>query len=103
MSAERQFTGDDQRRDDPRFSVESRRHAQNFAAEIAPLAAARSASVAQLVIAWTLQQPGITFALCGARNPAQAIDNARAGELALGSDELAMIDRAAAAHLVAIA
>ncbi|KQW86110.1 aldo/keto reductase [Devosia sp. Root413D1] len=103
VSAERQFTGDDQRRDDPRFSVENRRHAQAFAAEIAPLAAARNASVAQLVIAWTLQQPGITFALCGARNPAQAIDNARAGELVLGGDELAVIDRAAAAHLVAIA
>jgi len=103
VSAERQFTGDDQRRDDPRFSVENRCHAQAFAAEIAPLAAARGASVAQLVIAWTLQQPGISFALCGARNPAQAIDNARAGELVLGSDELAVIDRAATAHLVAIA
>ncbi len=103
VAAERQFTGDDQRRDDPRFSVENRRSALGFAAEIAPLAAARGASVAQLVIAWTLQQPGISFALCGARNPAQAIDNARAGELALGSDELAAIDRAAAQHLMAIA
>ena len=34
---------------------------------------------AQIVIAWTLPQPGITFALCGARNPEQAIENARAG------------------------
>lgn len=103
VSADREFTGDDQRRDDPRFCVENRRHALAFAAEIAPLAAAEGASVAQLVIAWTLQQPGITFALCGARNPAQAIDNARAGELELSGDDLATIDRAAAAHLVAIA
>jgi aryl-alcohol dehydrogenase-like predicted oxidoreductase len=103
VAAERQFTGDDQRRDDPRFGVENRRHALAFAAELALLAAARGASVAQLVIAWTLQQPGIGFALCGARNPAQAIDNARAGELALDSDELAVIDRAAAVHLAAIA
>ncbi len=103
VSAERQFTGDDQRRDDPRFGVENRRRALDFAAAVAPLATARDASVAQLVIAWTLQQPGISFALCGARNPAQAIDNARAGALALGGDELAVIDRAAALHLVAIA
>ena len=39
--------------------------------------------MAQIVIAWTLAQPGITFALCGARNPEQALDNARAGEIAL--------------------
>jgi len=103
VAVERQFTGDDQRRDDPRFSVENRRHALAFAVELAPLAAAKGASVAQLVIAWTLQQPGITFALCGARNPAQAIDNARAGELTLSGDDLTAIDRAAATHLMAIA
>ena len=41
-------------------------------AEIAPIAEAHGATPAQIVIAWTLQQPGITFALCGARNPEQA-------------------------------
>ncbi len=39
--------------------------------EIAPVAEAHSASPAQVVIAWTLEQPGITFALCGARNPSR--------------------------------
>ena len=50
-------------------------------------------------IAWTLAQPGVTFALCGARNPAQALDNARAGMLRLGADDLSAIDTAVAAKL----
>ena len=66
---------------------------------IQPISEQHKASMAQIVIAWTLAQPGITFALCGARNPEQAIDNARAGEIRLGSDELAVIDKAIAMHL----
>ncbi|TIQ24661.1 MAG: aldo/keto reductase, partial [Mesorhizobium sp.] len=55
-----------------------------------------------IVIAWTLAQPGITFALCGARSAAQARDNARAGEISLSAAELTAIDAAVAGHLVAI-
>src|SRR5690606_5927808 len=73
VSATRVFADDDQRVADPRFSPTNRQHAADFAAALMPLAAKHKASVAQLVIAWTLAQPGITFALCGARDPAQAI------------------------------
>jgi aryl-alcohol dehydrogenase-like predicted oxidoreductase len=62
----------------------------------------QGASVAQIVIAWTLAQPGVTFALCGARNPAQAIDNARAGEIRLASEDLSTIDDAMTAWLSAM-
>jgi methylglyoxal reductase len=103
IAADRAFTGDDQRREDPRFSPANRRRALEFAAELAPVAHAHGASVAQLVIAWTLRQPGIAFALCGARNPAQAIENARAGEIELGSSALEAISRAAETHLAAVA
>lgn len=102
IGPDRQFEGDDQRRTDPRFSQENRKHAASFAAAIRPLAEAHAASVAQVVIAWTLQQPGITFGLCGARNPAQALDNARAGMLALSAADLAAIDAAIATHLVGL-
>jgi methylglyoxal reductase len=54
------------------------------------------------VIGWTLRQRGIDFALCGARNPAQAVENARAGAIALSDDEMSAIDRAAADHLAGI-
>ena len=48
----------------------------------------------------TLAQQGVTFALCGARNPAQALDNARAGTIRFDPDDLAGINAAIAATLV---
>jgi aryl-alcohol dehydrogenase-like predicted oxidoreductase len=102
VGPDREFEGDDLRRDDPRFSTENRRRAVAFAAEIAPLAAAHGASVAELVIAWTLRQPGITFALCGARTPLQARQNARAGSLMLEDDAIDKITNSMGRHLKGI-
>ena len=51
------------------------------------------------MIAWTLRQPGITFALCGARNPEQARENARAGTIRSSTIDLDRIDAAARDHL----
>ncbi|MDB5588180.1 MAG: aldo/keto reductase [Devosia sp.] len=102
IGAGRQFEGDDQRLGNPRFSAENRQFVAQFAAALQPLADQHQASIAQLVIAWTLQQRGITFALCGARDPRQARDNARAGTLMLATDELAAIDAARTSYLSAI-
>lgn len=44
--------------------------------------------LAQLVIAWTAQQHGITHILCGARNENQVKENARGGEIILEKDDL---------------
>ena len=54
-------------------------------------------TLGQLVIGWTIAQPGITCALCGARKPADAIENARAGDLRLDAADLARIRRDAKA------
>jgi aryl-alcohol dehydrogenase-like predicted oxidoreductase len=102
VSSTRSFEGDDQRAGNPRFSMENRQRAADFAAALAPVAEQYGATVAQLVIAWTLNQPGITFALCGARDPAHARDNARAASLSLDAAALAHIEAARAAHLAAI-
>ncbi|MDI7860373.1 aldo/keto reductase [Rhizobiaceae bacterium n13] len=99
IGPDRAFSGDDQRKDNPRFSVANRQKARDFSDAIRPVAERHSASIAQTVIAWTLAQPGVTFALCGARNPAQAIDNARAGTLRLSPEDLAAIDAALAVKL----
>jgi methylglyoxal reductase len=48
-------------------------------------------SLAQLAIAWALAQPGITVALCGARHPEQAIENAVGGDLVLDDVDIARI------------
>ena len=99
VGPDRIFSGDDQRKENPRFSVANRQKAKDFSDAIRPVAERHDASIAQLVIAWTLAQPGITFALCGARNPAQALDNARAGTLRLSVGDLEAIDAALSAKL----
>lgn len=99
IGADRVFSGDDQRKNNPRFSVGNRQKATAFADTIRPMAEKHSATIAQTVIAWTLAQPGVTFALCGARNPAQAMDNARAGTIRLDAADLAAIDTAIAVKL----
>lgn len=99
IGPERTFSGDDQRKDNPRFSVANRTKVAAFAEAIRPIAEKQNATIAQTVIAWTLAQPGITFALCGARNPAQAIDNAKAGTIRLDVGDIAAIDAAIAAKL----
>jgi len=99
MGPDRVFEGDDQRKDNPRLSLRNREKVARLMASIDPIAQAHGATRAQIVIAWTLQQPGITFSLCGARDEKQAVENAKAGLLRLDSDEIAMITAAVTTHL----
>lgn len=45
-------------------------------------------SLSQLVIAWTVAQDGITFALCGARKAEHSMENAGAGDLVLTVEDM---------------
>ena len=99
IGPERAFSGDDLRKDNPRFSVANRKKVARFLTSIAPIGEAHDATPAQIIIAWTLQQPGITFSLCGARNADQARENAKAGRVALGTRDIDAITAAAAACL----
>ncbi len=99
IGPDRVFTGDDQRRDSRRFSAANRQKVAELMSAIAPIAEAHGATLPQIVIAWTVHQPGITFSLCGARNAAQAIENAEAGRLCLKAEEIAEIDRQVRKHL----
>jgi methylglyoxal reductase len=99
ITADRTFAGDDQRRDNPRFSSENRSRVDRLMCTIRPIAEAHGVSPAQVVIAWTLAQPGLTFALCGARNPDQARENAGAGHLRLSATDIETIGLAAKTHL----
>lgn len=100
IGPDRVFAGDDQRKDNPRFSAANRAKVADLMDAIAPLADAHGATKAQIVIAWTLQQPGITFSLCGARDAGQAEENAAAGRLRLSPEDVGTIGRAAARHLI---
>ena len=55
-------------------------------------------SVAQIVIRWTVQRPGITAALCGAKRPEQIQDNAQALTWSMTAEHVARIDNAIAAR-----
>ncbi|WLP56324.1 aldo/keto reductase [Agrobacterium fabrum] len=100
VGPERVFAEDDQRHGNPRFSQANRQKIARLMAVLEPLAAAHGASVAQVVIAWTVAQPGITFSLCGARDPAQAVENAAAARLRLTESELALISAGVTEYLV---
>jgi aryl-alcohol dehydrogenase-like predicted oxidoreductase len=99
IGPEREFKGDDLRKTNPRFSEENRRKIHIFAEGLEPIAKGYDLTVAQLVIAWTLAQPGITFALCGARNPAQATENAKAGQAIISEADLSRISGLVDSHV----
>jgi methylglyoxal reductase len=102
VGPERVFAGDDQRKGNPRFSQANREKIARLTRGLEPVAEAHGASIAQVVIAWTIAQPGITFSLCGARDPAQAVENAAAARLRLAENELALISAGVAEHLVGL-
>ena len=99
VGPERVFNPGDQRIGDERFTVENRKKAAKLLESFTDIAKAHSASLAQLVAAWTFSQRGCSHILAGARNIKQAQENARAGSIVLTKDELAemngLVDRLA--------
>jgi aryl-alcohol dehydrogenase-like predicted oxidoreductase len=92
----REFGEGDQRRFKPRFKPENVQQVLGMLEPVRAVAERHQAEVAQVVIAWTLGRPGCSHVLCGARNPEQAVGNARAGELELSAGEINAIDDAVA-------
>ena len=102
IGPERQFSGDDLRKDNPRFSLSNRQKVSRLMGDIRPIAERHGATLAQTVIAWTVQQPRITFSLCGARDRRQAEENAAAGRIRLSADEISEIETHARRHLTGL-
>lgn len=63
-----------------------------FLENIKPLADDKGVTLGQLVLRWTIDKPGITIALAGARNAEQAVQNAKAVGIKLSVDEMAFIN-----------
>ncbi|PDP88734.1 aldo/keto reductase [Glycomyces fuscus] len=57
-----------------------------------PLAAEAGLSLAQLAVAWVLQNPNVSAAIIGASRPEQVEDNVKAAGVRLDADLLAKID-----------
>ena len=85
------FSEGDNRVDSSYFRGENLTRINRLLDEFRPMAEERDASLAQLVIRWTLQRPGITIALVGARDARQAVENAQAMQICLSEGEMAFI------------
>jgi aryl-alcohol dehydrogenase-like predicted oxidoreductase len=80
----------------PMFQGEEWQKNQDLIDELRTIAAEIGRSVAQVVINWTIHQPGIASALCGAKRPWQNQENAGGAGWRLSDEHLARIDAALA-------
>jgi aryl-alcohol dehydrogenase-like predicted oxidoreductase len=87
-----QLAEGDHRKNSRYFKAENISKINDFLGKIEPIARDHNASLAQLVLYWTIHQPGITMALAGARNPQQVEDNARAADIRLSDQEMKIIN-----------
>jgi len=94
MTADYKFEEGDHRKGNKFFSPESIEKTNAFLAKIKPLADEKNATLSQLVLRWTVERPGITITLAGARNEKQAVQNAEAINVKLNADEIQFINTA---------
>jgi len=97
IDRQRTFAETDLRHASPRFSPRARDAVQATLAAVKALSRDRGVPTEQLVLAWTLAQPGVSHVLAGTRSVEQAAINAAAGNLELSADELGVVDAAASA------
>jgi methylglyoxal reductase len=91
VGMDREFRPDEFRMNEawnPWFVPANRRRVLDLLAGWKDLTEKYDCTLAQLVIAWTAAQPGVTHVLAGARTEAQVRDNAQAGSLTIDPDDL---------------
>ncbi|HEX2474932.1 MAG TPA: aldo/keto reductase [Lacipirellulaceae bacterium] len=117
LPRDHQFHDRDSRRNYPMYHGDEWQKNQDFVERLRVAASLRDAdsvvrgspdpahtvTVAQLVINWTINQPGITSALCGAKRRWQIEELAGAMGWTLSGAQLAMIDAALAKRGAAVA
>ena len=86
----------DSRRKYPMFQGEEYRKNLDFVDVLRSIAAMSGHTVAQLVVNWTIHQPGVTSALCGAKRPEQLRDTAQAAHWHMSPEQTDRIEKALA-------
>lgn len=61
--------------------------------KLSKMADERNVTLSQIVLNWTVRQPGITCALAGARNSHQVLENVKATQFHLSDEEINNINR----------
>ncbi|MCX2475531.1 aldo/keto reductase [Pedobacter sp. MC2016-05] len=92
MTSEYQFEEGDHRKGNKFFTPESIQKTNAFLEKIKPWADEKNATLSQLVLRWTIERPGITIALAGARNEKQSVQNAEAINVKLSTEEIQLIN-----------
>lgn len=88
------FPANDGRQKYPMFQGEEWEKNQDFVDELRQIATEADKTVSQVVINWTISQPGITVALCGAKRDYQIRETAGAFGWELTVDQLDRINAA---------
>lgn len=91
VAMDREFREGDMRAGQLWFRPVNRQKVLDALDQVQPLAAKHGCSLAQLSLAWTIAQPGVTSAIVGARDAAQVKENAAAAGVSLSKEELAQI------------
>jgi aryl-alcohol dehydrogenase-like predicted oxidoreductase len=86
------FEKDDHRPNTVFFKPQNRRQINAMLDHLRPMAEQHNATLAQLVINWTIQQPAVVAALVGARNARQVDENAKALGFMLNATEIQQIN-----------
>ena len=88
------FKEGDSRRETPWYQPDNIERINAFLQTLQPLALDLGATLSQLILRWTINRPGITVALAGARNAQQAGENAGAADISLGASDMEFINAA---------
>ena len=91
MKPGHQFAADDHRASISFYKDENLALVNEFLNKIKPIADEKNATLGQLVLRWTVEQPGVTIALVGARDADQALQNAATMNITLTPDEIETI------------
>ena len=93
IRAGHKFNPGDSRPDTPYYKPENVRRINDFLDKIKPVADGKGVNLAQLVLRWTLQMPGVSTVLAGIRNEEQLRENVVAMEFELSQEEMDIINK----------
>jgi aryl-alcohol dehydrogenase-like predicted oxidoreductase len=96
IKAGHRFKEGDTRPATPYYKEPNLSNILNLVEKMRPVAENHDATVAQVVLNWTMNRPGVTCVLAGARNPEQVLDNTGAVKFKLLKEEVSLIDNLAA-------
>jgi aryl-alcohol dehydrogenase-like predicted oxidoreductase len=96
IKAGHKFNEGDTRPSTPYYKEPNLTNILTLVEKMRPVAENHNATIAQVVLNWTMNRPGITCVLAGARNPGQVIENKSAAGFKLLKEEIDLLDSIAA-------